>query len=347
MTKKLFVSANEWRTIEPSLLPGLSSRLNIEITPILTKSITHSLSFQDLGIQKLDKDEKYDFIRRSKTESLYTLTDKIEMQQLPINTIHSIIPYKTEDVLAFSESPVFLKRRRTYVKDTANPLTYSSWSSGSELDSIVGDILYEQQINSPHPICGEFVLQDKIPYPFEDVAFEIAVNEYSDVLVWNIFNSVVTKANTFSTGYSDNDNKEQYKDTIAKIQNICKMLEIKNCLHCVEFVKTADNKLVLMDWNLRPAFNKVSTAVKSYPILDKAIAHMMSLKYFENNSYYESLQVFSVPGGKANVKLLPNLYLRSKFTGNTHEEVKIYGIAESQTDLDNLFIKFKEINNLT
>lgn len=347
MTKKLFVSANEWRTIEPCLLSGLSSRLNIEITPVLSKAITHSLSFQDLGAQSFYKDEKYDFIKRSKAESLYTLTDKIEMQQLPINTIRSIIPYKTEDVLAFSESPVFLKRRRTYVKDTANSLSYSSWSSGSELDSSVGDILYEQQIKAPHPICGEFVLQDKIPYPFELTLFEIAVNEYSDVLVWSIMNCTGIKANTYNSSYSDNDNVEKYQDVITKIKTICKTLEIKNCLHCLEFVKTTAKDFILMDWNLRPAFNKVSTAVKSYPILDKAIAHMMSLKYSENNSYYEAAQVFSIPGGAPSVKLAPNLYLISKYTGDSPQEVKIYGIAESKLDLDNLFIQFKQINNLT
>lgn len=268
MIKKFFIHPND--KYQKTVWVESAQRLGIKTTPIKTPdSIFVPLTEQ---VAFLAAEEG----THTSLQSLKTLIDNIDSQMLPLKVVPAKLATSEAKIRAFGNVPLFVKRRMTTGKDRSG-FAYTKWSGPDEL--IAAGILNETKDERR----GEYVVQPLIEYPLKELSIYIATNEECEIKVfWTHDNVSLTP----DKRYLCTSPAETIPDALLNsIQQICKILGVKNSIHFIDFVWYND-EWHLSDWNPRPASGFEKSLYWFDFIPDTALAHIFGISASETPIYY-------------------------------------------------------------
>ena len=339
--KTLYIIPGSFHSSDSQLLYKLKKRLGINL---ITSEIhaDYALPIYCASTYKLIVSNS----RLSPMSSIAhrNLTNKLNYKNLVNIFLPTIAPMSQSELLSseLGTGKIFIKRQFTYYKNRQDKLAYSYWNSAQEfINSIPSDFWYNQ--NNPNSILGPYIIQRFIPYPYQSLWVNISINNQSEIYFWGAMTAENIGADIFGTVHTYTESYIDAKETISRLSMDNLLMA---GLHTVEFA-LIDNTWVFMDWNARLSYgmqkNYTSSLTIDTPILDAAISHMMSIPYFEDNTFYaEQRNYRNLTLTKEYAVMADSFGLQARFDDSLQIISKIAGIAETKTALD---IKFNLFNN--
>jgi hypothetical protein len=330
--KTLYVPQNTMQLLNKNTLDGLQHNLGIDITTDISLA-GYVLLLSDTDVYEMLAYPSTGVSVPFTAGVLLSLTDRIDMKSLGFDSLPVTIPLKKEDVLGLPNTPIFVKRRRTYSKED-NGIAYSTWESPSAFVDSMHSSFWEEQAK-PNPLYGEYVIQPALSYPIKSLHIHIAVNCESEALIWSVDEHRLPSVNQFGrvTPYTGD-----ISELATLLQGVCTKYGLRNGLHSVQFV-WYDNKWTLLDWNARGAANShVRFFAAVHPVLDQAIAHMMDIpKPKKQQTYYEARGYHATPIPAIYVVDLYAAQLFPRRFNSTGDVVQVAGIGLTKTEVQARF----------